>query len=253
MGVLNRNARVSSMTLSGPAPPTPKDDALIGDVLYVRGLVIDEARRRHAKLIAIRPPGHISTWEPAAGARFYAALEALWENLGRLWTQAELACDVLPVATGFACGRMGRPRKMARATLKLVARSIELHTGGRSWAEADELAAPSYDMSALDQYRKRVRDRLDKPMTPRRRREQVEVNIALTTNTGGRLDGFHPGSFERGCRCGDCMSAQPHAEVAAGRLRRFTQAELECAEARLGLPAGAFGKLDAAGVIYVSP
>jgi hypothetical protein len=36
----------------------------------------------------------------------------------------------------------------------------------------------------------------------------IQANIEMTLGTGVRLDGMHPGSYGRGCRCEDCAHTE---------------------------------------------
>lgn len=41
----------------------------------------------------------------------------------------------------------------------------------------------------------------------------VAENVAWTLGTGNRIDGMHPGSWNRGCRCVDCLRGQAMRSV----------------------------------------
>ena len=69
------------------------------------------------------------------------------------------------VGVGLVGGRQGYSRHRTVETIGRAGRSIALHAGGASWAEADEAiaseVAPAMDPTTIAGYRKRLRDRLE--------------------------------------------------------------------------------------------
>ena len=179
-----------------PGPPTTKDSDLAGDELALRRWLLraPEVRMRLDELDGLRPTGHVSTWAPRAGRKFYHELERAERDLDYAWTQAELEAIVARwsapghfgvgwadrpyrdqtrdgiaiVGIGLAAGRpdpaTGRRSRMVPVVIEMVASAIAHHAAGHSWARAHEAAADEYcaQKDAIAVYRKRLRDRLSR-------------------------------------------------------------------------------------------
>jgi hypothetical protein len=149
-------------------------------------LSAEQVQERFGRLHALVPDGHFRSWAAEDGLEWWKEVGRAERDCDYAWSQSEIAEivqkwptyslgldeDRATVGVGFVCGRKSRGPRPSESTARRAARSIALHVGGDSWAEADQRVADEINRgrrarggaghatpSDISVYRKRLRDR----------------------------------------------------------------------------------------------